>query len=231
MEHEEVHELTAAYALDALSDEEEAELEEHLRHCPACREKLAAFHDTAASLAYAAPPAAPSPDLRERILEKAREERTKVVPLRPRRTYRALTAVAAVLALSFGIWAIAATRSLSNERSARDRLETQMALLADPASKRVSVTGAEGELVFAPDGKAALVLNALDPAPAGRTYEAWVSVDGAMRPAGTFDSSGGRTVFLLGRELPPGAGVAVTVEPGQGSAQPSGAPIISAETT
>jgi hypothetical protein len=52
-----------------------------------------------------------------------------------------------------------------------------------------------------------------------------------MRPAGTFDSSGGRTVFLLGRELPPGAGVAVTVEPGQGSAQPSGAPIISAETT
>ena len=40
MEQDTVHELTAAYALDALTDEEASEYEEHLRHCALCREDL-----------------------------------------------------------------------------------------------------------------------------------------------------------------------------------------------
>ncbi|MGH2450297.1 MAG: anti-sigma factor, partial [Candidatus Limnocylindria bacterium] len=84
MERGEVHGLTAAYALDALGDAAEAEYEAHLRHCERCRDELAAFQEAATALAHAAPPAAPPPALRERILEQARSERPNVVPLRPR---------------------------------------------------------------------------------------------------------------------------------------------------
>lgn len=230
MEHEEIHELTAAYALDALSEQEEAELEAHLRHCARCRTDLAAFHDTAAALAYAAPSASPPPALRGQMLAKAREERGNVVSLRPRRTLRVLTAAAAIAAIGLGIWAVTQTMSLSDERTARNRLEDTVALLADPGAQRVPVSGGEGTLVFAPDGRAALVLERLVPAPAGRTYEAWVSQDGAMRPAGVFEATGDATVFVLKRSLPSGAGVAVTIEPTGGRQQPSGAPILTAET-
>ena len=82
-----VHELTAAYALDALGPDEERAYEEHLARCEQCREQLAGFRDAAGALALAADPAAPPPGLRGRILDAARAERPNVVPLRPRWAY------------------------------------------------------------------------------------------------------------------------------------------------
>ena len=83
-----LHELTPAYALDALDPSEEREYEEHLARCERCREELVGLRETAAALAYAAEPASPSPLLRGRILEAARADRpANVVPLRPRWAY------------------------------------------------------------------------------------------------------------------------------------------------
>ena len=233
MEREEVHELTAAYALDALGDADEAEYEAHLRHCERCREELAAFQETATALALAAPPAAPPLALRERILEQARSERPNVVPLRPRWTFRAATAVAATAAaaaVGIGVWAAGLSSSLSEERAARDRLEQATALLAQPDAERIPVEGADGALVVAPGGEAALVLTGLDPAPAGRTYEAWVIADAKPRPAGLFDVREERTVVALERPVPAGATVAVTLEPEGGVEEPTGKPLVTAET-
>lgn len=233
MEREEVHELTAAYALDALGDADEAEYEAHLRHCERCREELAAFQETATALAFGVPPAAPPPALRERILEQARSERPNVVPLRPRRALRAATAVAATAAaaaVGVGIWAAGLSSSLSEERAARDRLEHATQILAQPEAERVPVEGAQGVLVVAPTGEAALVLTGLDPAPAGRTYEAWVIEETTPRPAGLFDVRDDPTVVALERSVPAGAIVAVTLEPDGGVDQPTGAPVFTAET-
>src|ERR671930_1228862 len=83
MEADTIHELTAAYALDALDEREEREYEEHLARCPRCREELASFTETATSLAYGVESPTPPPDLRDRILVRARSERPNVVPLRP----------------------------------------------------------------------------------------------------------------------------------------------------
>jgi hypothetical protein len=69
MGHEDFHELTAAYALDSLDEQDELAYEEHLRTCPRCREDLAAVKDTAGLLAYGAAAQAPPPALRERILD------------------------------------------------------------------------------------------------------------------------------------------------------------------
>jgi anti-sigma factor RsiW len=100
MAHDAVHDLTPAYALDALDERERAEYEAHLATCESCRAELASLQESASSLAYSVPAPAPRPQLRERILEQARSERSNVVALRPRRINYALGAVAAVAATS-----------------------------------------------------------------------------------------------------------------------------------
>ncbi len=233
MEREEVHELTPAYALDALGDAEEAEYEAHLRHCERCRSELAALQEAATALAYAAPPAATPAGLRERILEQARSERPNVVPMRPRwalRATAAAAAAAAVAAVGVGIWAGGLSSSLTEERAARERLENATQILAQPAADRIPVEGADGVLVVAPTGEAALVLTGLDPAPEGRTYEAWVIEGETPRPAGLFDVREEPTVVALERSVPGGAIVAVTLEPEGGVEEPTGAPLFSADT-
>ena len=116
------------------------------------------------------------------------------------------------------------------ERAARDRLEEATAILADPNAERIPVEGADGVLVVAPGGEGALVVTGLDPAPPGRTYEAWVIEERTPRPAGLFDARGNRTVVALERSVPPGAVVAVTLEPEGGVDEPTGEPLLTAET-
>ncbi len=61
MDSDAPHELTAAYALDALDAAEERAYEEHLARCPRCREELASLTETAGALAYGVEPATPPP--------------------------------------------------------------------------------------------------------------------------------------------------------------------------
>ncbi|WP_338022704.1 zf-HC2 domain-containing protein [Allosalinactinospora lopnorensis] len=49
----EVHGLTAGYAVNALTTEEQARAEEHLAECEDCHRDLAEFRATAVRLAYA----------------------------------------------------------------------------------------------------------------------------------------------------------------------------------
>ena len=227
-----VHELTAAYALDALDEQDEREYEQHLRTCARCREELASLQEAAQSLAFGVPPAAPPPLLRERILHDARAERSNVVPLRPRvpsRLLSAAAAVAACAALGLGLWATSLSRSLTDERQARDRQSELVAILSDPAARRVPVSGANGALVVSSAGEAALVLTRLAPAPEDKTYEAWVIAGGTPRPAGLFEGSDARTAVRLTRPVPPGATVAVTVERDGGVDSPTGDPLFTAK--
>jgi len=207
MERTGIHELSAAYALDALSAEERQEFEQHLAHCEECRETVAAFHDTAASLAHGVEAQQPPPELRARLLEQARGERGNVVQFRPRWTVRAtsaVAAVAAVAAIAFGIWAA----TLHNQLG--DRPEA------------FGLDGANGQLVVTPERDAALIVDDLAPAPTGKIYEAWVIEGETPEPAGTFAGGGTQTAFALTRTVPEGATVAVTIEPEGGSESPTG---------
>src|SRR5437868_2617621 len=108
---DQLHDLAAAYALDALAPEERREFEEHLRSCEACRADLAELTDAAAALAYAAEAPAPPAGVREAVLEAARAERPNVVPLRRTWTapWIAAAAAAAALAIGLGLWATLGT--------------------------------------------------------------------------------------------------------------------------
>jgi anti-sigma factor RsiW len=233
MEPEAIHDLTPAYALDALDAHEAEEFEEHLRHCERCQAELADLQGVTASLAYAAPAAAPPDALRGRILEQARAERSNVIPFPRRRsratwTLAAAASVAAAAAIGLGIWAAILHNDLGAEHSARARDAAALAIAAAPGTTHVDLSGASGTLAVGPSGRAVLVISKLDKAPPGRTYEAWVIQGSTPAPAGLF-AGGGTAVVPLTRPVPPGSQVAVTVERAAGARTPTSTPILSAQ--
>jgi anti-sigma factor RsiW len=222
MERNEIHALTAAYALDALDAPDEREYEEHLARCPSCQDELAELRGTASLLAFAPGGPAPPRALKERILERARAERENVVPLRSRRLAFAVStaaaAAAAVVALGVGIWAASLSDELERERE-------RVAILSDPRSRSLELSGATGRVVVAPDGDALLVVSRLPRAPEGKAYEIWVIAGGRPAAAGLFSGEDERDVVRLTRRVPRGAQVAVTVERARGVDQPTRDPI------
>src|ERR671924_1920146 len=126
-----IHDLAAAYALNALEPEDRWTYERHLDHCERCPDEVARLRAGAVQLGYAATGPEPRPELRDRILRAAREERmAPVTPLRRRWLFPA-TAVAAaaatVAAVGIGLWA--------------------NSLRAGPTQRVVAVEGAPGNLV------------------------------------------------------------------------------------
>lgn len=226
MANDALHDLTPGYALDALDESERAEYEAHLATCEQCRDELARMQDTVGALAYAVHSPAPPPELRDRIVGQARAERGNVVPLRPRRrlTYAlgAVAAAAAVVALAVGLWASSLSSDLDEQRSV-------VSILADPQARQVPMQGGEGRIVVTDSGDAALV-TAVPGAPTGKTYEVWVFEGDTPKPAGTFDGDKAHDVVRLTRTVPPGAKVAVTVEPAGGVDAPTSPPVMSAAT-
>jgi len=226
-----VHELTPAYALDALDAEDARVYEEHLSQCERCRDELATLRESAAALAWAVEAPPPPDALRARILEAAAAERANVVPLRPRRrrVLEAVSAVAAAAAVALGVWAGFLSRALHNTRDARNADATALEILAN-AARQSPLSDGRGLVAVDPSGRGVLVARRLPPAPSGRTYEAWVIPNGsAAQPAGIFRGGGTTTVVRLRSSVPPGATVAVTVERAGGVRAPTRPPIFSAQ--
>jgi anti-sigma-K factor RskA len=225
-----IHDLTAAYALDALDVAERDAFEAHLQGCADCRAEVEGFRDVSSALAYGAGGPQPPPQLRSRIIERAREERTNVLPFRRRiavPAFAAATAVAALVALGIAVWAGSLSRELDRTRAAAAARDQALAVLADPAARRVPLTTPHGAVVVSPAGRAALVLVDVEPAPPGKTYEIWVIEDGEPRRAGLFDGAPTRTVVPVARPVSAGAIVAVTLEDEGGVDAPQGPSVTS----
>ena len=208
MAHVEIHDLAAAYAVNALDPEDRWTYERHLETCERCRNEVAALREGATQLAYAAEGPEPSPELRERILRAAREERpAPVTPLR-RGWLLPATAVAAVAAtlaaVGLGLWANS---------------------LRGPEQRVVPMEGGPGRVLIS--GNDASIVTCLDPAPSGKTYEAWVIENDVPRPAGLF--RGGCDTVELTRPVQSGATVAVTLEAAGGTQTPEGDILMSAD--
>ena len=225
---EELHDLVAPYALDALEPGERDLFERHLEECETCRAQLADLQPTAAALAYGER-VDPPPALRERILEAARAENgAKVIQFPRRRWLFPATAVAAaaaaLVAVGIGLWATSLSRDLGRERSANKAYANALELLGGrDGAELVDMSGGEGGLLVAPSGDAALVVCNLQNAPKDKTYEAWVIEGETPRPAGLFRGGGGGCApVLLERKVPPGSQVAVTLERAEGVTRPTG---------
>ena len=171
------------------------------------------MQDAAAALAFAAEGPDPPPELRARILAAAHEEGAKVVRL-PRRRWTvpsaAALAVAACLALGFGLWA---TLGPSGSRA------------REPQT--LALRGAQGTLEVSRTGRAILTVRRLRPAPSGKAYEVWVIEKGSPEPAGLFARGRPEVSVTLHRTVPKGSTVAVTLERAAGVPKPTGKPLFS----
>ena len=198
-----LHDLSAAYALDALDPAEAEAYEAHLSQCEECRAQLAELNESVGALAFGAVAPAPPPRLRAAILDAAAAERSNVVPLRRRNWTPRVLAVAAAAAACVAVGFIVSALQTSGTRT-------------------VTAT-----VVVAPDRTATLQVSGLAAPPHGKTYEAWIIPNGeAPRPAGLF---AGSNLALRGK-LPPHATVAVTLEPAGGVSAPTTAVLVSART-
>lgn len=108
--HERWSESLAAYALDALGEEEAREIEAHLAECERCRTELRWLEPSVDLLAESVPQVSPPPRLREELMRIAEAESRKPggAPAGRRRLWpdwatKPVTAVAATALLAAGI--------------------------------------------------------------------------------------------------------------------------------
>lgn len=241
MTDHDIHALSGAYAVDALDDVERARFEQHLAVCPDCRDEVASLRESAAllgGLTDTAPPEA----MRDRLLagikeirplppeptpghEQAEPSETYAAPTRRLSGWRTLAAAAAVIAVIGG--GAVAVVELTRDDSSQTVTTADRVLHADDATT-VAVElpgGARARVVrSAAEAKAILITSDMPSAPAGKVYELWLQVDGAMVPAGLMPDKSDQTIVLEG-DASTATAAGITVEPDGGSKEPTSAPI------
>lgn len=221
-----LHDLAAGYALDSLDEFDRARFERHLDECQTCQEAVRAFAETAADLARSV--AAPAdPELRNRIL--ADVARTAQVGAAGSRWRGGAVAavVALVVAIGGGWWVTGSDDRLANSVLGDP---ASVSVMAQPTPEGAGFVG-PARVVLDPDTRrAVLVADGLRPLDAGETYELWVIGPDGPLPAGLFRPAGdGSATVLVEADVPPGALLALTVEPDGGSDQPTGDVLLVAE--
>ncbi len=236
--------LAAAYALGALSSEEARRFETFLAASPEAQREVAEYRDVAALLALGGPEAAPSADLRERVLARIHgpSARPSAAPRRPSASWGALAAgLVAAVGLGFGYVQLREARGLRAElgRTMERLAETSEQLAAREATLnaifepsvqmfQLTASGDPNPLiqVFWDRERHRAIVHGykLEPVPAGRAYQLWFIKDGAPVPSVTFKPEPTGHVKLEQIPVPADGKVsaaAVTVEPESGSTQPT----------
>lgn len=222
IQHDECRESLGAYALGALPEEEAERVREHLAGCHECRAELEGLRSAVDALPASVAQVDPPAGLKARLMATVESEAallhaagpaadraTLARPRRaPRRWWAALGVAAAGLAAVVVLLATA-----SNTRTIPVRITS--AALVGHVRASLRVTGSQAELQIA----------GLPAPPANHVEELWVQ-RGSQNPlpAGTFLLHSGSV--RLSRPVKGGDRVLVTTEPGRGSPQPTGAPLL-----
>lgn len=241
-EHTISHDLMPIFALGCLGPEEMSLVARHLPDCTSCREEFESFQAVVDALALVAPDAAPSAELRQRLMAGAsaagasRRPRTEASPsngpsprrrgparlLEGRRAWPVL-AILALAAVVLGglIWA-AVGRSASG-----DRANALPPVIFSPTDL---APGASGELRFAGDGRAAtLEVKGLPPLPDAQSYQLWLVRDEQRDSGAVFsvNANGWAEVPVdLLHPAPEYFRFGITIEPAGGSPGPTGEPVL-----
>ena len=216
----ELLELAAPYALDAVSDDERADIERRLAHAPkvvaeAFRSEVRQVRETLAVMS-AATAVEPPAELRHRVL-------AAVEPRADRRSRWRTTLLAAAAAVVIGLGALATGLAL---RPAPAPTTAEQVFAAPDVRTSVEniPTGGTATVVYSREKHAGvLVMNNVEPPPPGTVYQMWLLDDRGARSAGTMDAKAitPSTTAVL-PNLGDSTALAFTVEPGSGSPQPTG---------
>ncbi len=242
-EHDSVHDLAAAYALDAIDGDERARFEAHYPTCPTCRREVEEFTATATLLALSEavePPAA----LKDAVMDQVRSTRQHppivaepistepIDELAVRRGRRRLWPMAAAAAVVFvatvGIGLVLSTMS--------DRtVDEPFALLLETPD--VVITELDGDggdvtVAWSPSRDEVGVRGSdLAEVDDGEAYALWLlTADGPPVPAGLFVPDDGEVITVGPVDDVDSVGWGITIEPEQGSEQPTSEIIFSGST-
>jgi anti-sigma-K factor RskA len=223
-----LHTLSGAYAVDALSSEEAEEFRSHLAACSACRDEVRELRDAAALMgaSEATPPpahlkatvlsaAARQPQLPPRVSRLGEADKRRWSP----RILAAAAAVVLVVAAGIGY----------NEMQQPDQVQaTPVAQVFNaPDARRATMETSNGgqiSVATSPSlNKMAVDTDELPALEAGQVYQLWAIEDDTPHSAGLLEDPDQGAAMEMPAE---GIAVAITVEPAGGSDQPTTEPIM-----
>lgn len=221
-----IHQLAAAYALDAVDERERAEFEAHYPSCAVCRPEVTGFRETLSQLAAAS--AVPPPaSLKAGVMAEIATTR-QLSPLLPgsvidlatyrqrrRRMLRSTTVAAAVALIAVGAFVVG-----RQSQDAGSYATGAATIFSRPDTHVTDLTGSgtgNFKVAWSPSANKIVVVGdgLVDPGP-GKAYELWLIDAGGAHAVRLLDKAGGGQV----RRVVAVDGVpsqwAVTVEPASG---------------
>ncbi|MCV7402362.1 anti-sigma factor [Mycobacterium fragae] len=215
----ELLELAAPYALHAVSDAERAAIDRQVAAAPAplaaaFRDEVRAVQETMTAVS-AATAAEPPTHLRAAVLAAVQTEAGR------RSRWRA-TVLAAAAAIVVGLAAFGV--GIAMRPSTTPTVAEQIMAAPDVRTVSGQLAGGTATVMFSRDRNAGvLVMNNVPPPSSGTVYQMWLLSDKAPQSAGTMNATAVRpsTTEVL-PNLGSSSALAFTVEPGNGSPQPTG---------
>jgi anti-sigma-K factor RskA len=212
-------ELATPYALNAVSDDERASIDRQVAAAPgpvanAFGDEVRAVHETMA-LVSSATAAEPPDRLRAAILDAVQRDTPR--PSRWRTVVVAAAAAIIVALAGFGVGI--ALRPAPTQTMAEQ-------IMAAPDMRTVStpMAGGTATVMFSRNmNGAVLLMNNVPPPLQGTVYEMWLVGDKGPQPAGTMNAAAVTpSMTHTFSSLEKSSVLAFTVEPGEGSPQPTG---------
>lgn len=235
--HDEIRELLAVYALDAVDGDEAEILELHLRECPRCRAEVADHRDTAGALAtgHERPPVHLWDSIVTTLEEAPPIELARVLPMRASRGRRAWqVAVASVAAAAIAVVGVRVVEQGDQINRMQTALEDRTVLAAalaahgNPDARQAELRTADGVVlaraVLVPDGTGYLWSDGLPRTDPGRTYQLWAIVGTERISAGVLGPNPGVAPFRIAGEV---IGLAITEEVAGGVVASENQPVAS----
>jgi anti-sigma-K factor RskA len=241
---EQLQDLAAAYALDALTPEEASRFEAFLTTSADAQRDVAEFREVAALLGLAGSESAVGADLRARLLARIEQEKGVALPPKsPFRRTRASPAVwgalaaslIAVLGLGAGLLSLRGDvarleQTLAERQRQLASREATLDAILEPGVElyQLSASGDPDpgiQLFWDRQRNRAIVHGfRLKPVPEGRAYQLWFIKDGKPVPSVTFKPEPDGNARLEQVAVPADgklSAAAITIEPETGSQQPT----------
>lgn len=251
MIHEQYDSIAALDAIGVATADETSAFHAHLPSCPDCRRARDEYEEAASLIARDLDPVMPPPQVRDRIFSAIDRDDANVLDAHDRFGISRWWMAAAVLFLALWGWrelSVRVMREKVNTREAdmrrlagqnqlltarNEKLSAEMAALASRDTRTIALTGqqvspsASAKVFLEPQQRRAVVFfYNLPPNATDKSYQLWILRADQPKPqsAGVFDvtPSGGASIsienFPLATEI---KGLAVTLEPKGGVAQPT----------